>query len=298
MPDQQGLKTSPTWSQAVKSIRHLQHRIRGHEICKGFPQLLLQWAGLSCDSGKRYWSCMIYCSSFTPHRHKRDCNLIHRTPELLPPGERLQRSAARPLPTRLLPDMCRDALWNACFLPYWCNQSASSYLTNQKRWRQNWTLKVLQKSAKSAFWSQTCPAHHGRSKCWTKPWYYQWHTLGLHPWAFPAHFSNVQCAQQPSNPSFWASKFSLASDRCPRASRDLCTTSWRPRSLETLTAGTLQSILNMSPTQNEKIFPRIRMHQKLPPPSGSPLLVTFARPRAKPIRSPQNYHQPYLGRSP
>ena len=38
--------------------------------------------------------------------------------------------------------------------------------------------------------------------------------------------------------------FPWPSDRCPRASRDLCTTSWRPRSLETFTAGTFQSILN------------------------------------------------------
>ena len=145
MPDQQGWKTSPTWNQPVKSVRHLQHLFRGHEICKGLPQLLLQWARLSCDSGKRYWSCMIYCCSFTPHRHKRGCNLIHRTPKLLPPGERLQPSVARPLPTRLLPDMCRDVMYFGMlafwwFLPYWCNQSAQNWLTRRggdriERWK-------------------------------------------------------------------------------------------------------------------------------------------------------------------
>ena len=85
---------------------------------------------------------MICCCSFTPH--ERDCILIHGIHELAPPNERLQPSAARPLPTRLLPDMCRDALlWNACFCLIQIH--ATKEPAYDKRWKQNLMLLVFQK---------------------------------------------------------------------------------------------------------------------------------------------------------
>ena len=136
--------------------KHSQLRIRSLQICKGFLQLLLQWARkvglrLRVNAISHTWSVASrllhtngilfwYIVSMSWFLQVIVCSLL--SPASFPQDLRLTCAETHfgMLVFAWLMQPKRQPRWNLDWLPTnWCN------CRDDKSWRQNWTLKVLQK---------------------------------------------------------------------------------------------------------------------------------------------------------